>query len=175
LFRFAPGPPPSSAKYPNNTNKQCGLSTIHDHSYSQSLVGVSSPITGLGWTNSGRRRKWAFSGFVHGACPLTTPPPRDPNSSVVTRERSAHPVCSVIVWRLHPSEKKGAILTQWRARARSATLGCRVCSLSTGRTIHILTRHPCDCEQNCHTRSRATPRYAALHSGRGAMRKMGLF
>ena len=84
-------------------------------------------------------------------------------------------VCSVIVWRLHPSEKKGAILTQWRARARSATLGCRVCSLSTGRAIHILTRYPCDFEQNCATRSRATPRYATLHSRRGAMRKMGLF
>ena len=60
-------------------------------------VGVSSEITGLVWANSGRRRKWPFSGFVHGACPLTTPPLRNPNSSVVTRLRSAHPVCSVIV------------------------------------------------------------------------------
>ena len=63
----------------------------------RAVVGVSSEITGLVWANSGRRRKWPFSGFVHGACPLTTPPLRNPNSSVVTRLRSAHPVCSVIV------------------------------------------------------------------------------
>ena len=140
--------------------------------------------------------KCHFQGLCTVHVRLQRRPPRVPNSSVVTRERSAHPVCSVIVsvcsvivsvcsvivsvcsvivWRLHPSEKKGAILTQWRARARSATLGCRVCSLSTGRTIHILTRHPCVCEKNCATRSRATPRYATLHSRRGAMRKMGLF
>ena len=72
-------------------------------------------------------------------------------------------------------EKNGAILTQWHARACRATICCRVRLLSTGRAMHILTRHPCDFEQNCATRSRATPRYAALHSGRGAMRKMGLF
>ena len=72
-------------------------------------------------------------------------------------------------------EKNWAILTQWHARACRATICCRVRLLSTGRAMHILTRHPCDFEQNCATRSRATPRYATLHSWRGAMRKMGLF
>ena len=67
----------------------------------------------------------------------------------------------------------GAILTQWRARARSATPLRRARSLSSGRMIHILTRHPCDCERNHATRSRALPRSPTPHSKRGAMRNNG--
>ena len=105
---------------------------------------------------------------------ILTRHPCDFEQNCATRSR-ATPRYATLHSRRGAMRKNGAILTQWHARACRATIRHWIRSLSTGRAMHILTRHPCDCEQNCPTRSRATPRYAALHSGRGAMRKMGLF